>query len=294
MNMTTLSLPEHAVRRCQRMLNSLHSTAYFTADFADALAARGITDPAAAHLTAKTAALGAVGPGTASAALGGIGHGLLARHLPHVWERITPAEVLELRFAAADSTLRRLLGDDTLASPEMAEAARLALRATGACVPQGRPMYAALADVKEPQPAHLALWYAATLLREYRGDGHLCVLVGAGVAGLDALVLHAATGEGVPKDAVIAGQGWSEREWEEAESRLRARGLLDPENQLTEQGRKLREDLEDETDRLDAAPFEHLGGEGVARLTELTESFVRAAADAGAYPAHLRQLFLPV
>ncbi|MDR3081394.1 MAG: hypothetical protein LBV60_10800 [Streptomyces sp.] len=291
--MNTPISSKHAVRRCQRMLNSLHSTAYFSADLATALAVHGVNDPIAVHLAAKTAALGAVGPGTALATLGGLGHSLLARHLPHIWERISPAEALTLRFAAADSTLRRLLGDETVESAAMDEAARLALRATEACVPQGRPMYAALADTEAPKSPHMALWYAATLLREYRGDGHLSVLVGARLAGLDALVTHAATGEGVPREAVIAGQGWSERDWQEAETRLRARDLLDAEGRLTEAGRRLREELEDETDRLDAAPFEHLGAAGVARLTELTESFVRLAADAGAFPAHLSQLFVP-
>ena len=38
------------------------------------------------------------------------------------------------------------------------------------------------------------LWHAITLLREYRGDGHVAALLDAGLSGLDALITHTATG----------------------------------------------------------------------------------------------------
>ncbi|MYS75898.1 hypothetical protein GTY88_36575, partial [Streptomyces sp. SID5926] len=69
--------------------------------------------------------------------------------------------------------------------------------------------------------------------------------------------------------------------------RLRGRGLLDAAGGLTEDGAALREGVERETDRLDAAPYAHLGAEGVARLTELGTGFARTALGAGAFPADL-------
>jgi helix-turn-helix protein len=38
-----------------------------------------------------------------------------------------------------------------------------------------------------------ALWHAITLLREYRGDGHIIALVANGLSGLEALITCAAT-----------------------------------------------------------------------------------------------------
>lgn len=69
--------------------------------------------------------------------------------------------------------------------------------------------------------------------------------------------------------------------------RLRGRGLLDTEGELTASGTELRKGLEDETDRLDRAPYEHLGKAGVARLTELAGGFTAAALEGGAFPADL-------
>ncbi len=44
------------------------------------------------------------------------------------------------------------------------------------------------------------LWHAATLLREYRGDGHLAALLDAQLSGIEAIVTHCATGRGFTED----------------------------------------------------------------------------------------------
>ncbi|SCD35245.1 hypothetical protein GA0115246_100694, partial [Streptomyces sp. SolWspMP-sol7th] len=79
-------------------------------------------------------------------------------------------------------------------------------------------------------------------------------------------------------------------DWEAAADRLRERGLLDAEGELTEAGQALRTRVETETDALDEAPYAHLGAEDVARLTELATGFTRAGIAAGAFPCgDLRQ-----
>ncbi|MGB8940543.1 MAG: hypothetical protein WCD21_09955, partial [Streptomyces sp.] len=72
-----------------------------------------------------------------------------------------------------------------------------------------------------------------------------------------------------------------------AVERLHARGLHDGAAELTEAGVELRKDVEEATDRLDRAPYEHLGAAGVERLTELGTVFAGAALQAGAFPADL-------
>ncbi|AWK12194.1 hypothetical protein SSP531S_37230 [Streptomyces spongiicola] len=278
------SLHPRAGRRCHNAVNPLHSTVYFSPDYARELALIGVEDGGAAYFAGRAAALGAVGPGTVTASFYNFSHELIARHLPAVWDTASPAEVLDARSRAVDATLRRLLGDDTASSPEMAEAARLALRATEACTRHARPLYAAHADLPVPEEPHLALWHAATLLREHRGDGHLAALLSAGLDPLEALVSHTATGKGMSPRWILASRGWRRSDWEAASDRLRERGLLDGDGELTEAGTALRAELEEHTDRLDLAPYEHLGADGVARLTELGRGFLLAAAAAGAFP----------
>ncbi|MGW0948229.1 SCO6745 family protein [Streptomyces sp. NPDC002623] len=285
--MTTAALEPRAGRRCNHPLNSLHATHYFAPELGRELGALGITHPQAVNFAARAAALGAVGAGAVTATFYNYQHDLVARHVPAVWSIATPADVLAARARAVDATLRRLLGEEVLASAEMAEAARLALRAVEACGRSARPLYSAHADLPVPDEPHLAFWHGATLLREHRGDGHLAVLMSAGLDGLEALVTHTATGRGMTPKWVVTTRGWTLDDWNAATARLRDRGLLDGAGELTERGVALREDIEQETDRLDRAPYEHLGAEGVARLTALGATFAKAAVAAGAFPADL-------
>ncbi|MDQ0846640.1 hypothetical protein [Streptomyces sp. V1I6] len=281
------SLHPRAGRRCHNALNPLHSTVYFSPDFTAELAQLGVEDPRAAYFAGRGAAMGAVGPGAVAAAFYNFNHELIAEHLPAVWDTASPEAVLAARLRAVDTTLRRLLGDDAVASPEMAEAAALALRAAEACTRHARPLYAAHADLPVPDEPHLAYWHAATLLREHRGDGHLAALLAAGLDPLEALVSHTATGKGMAPRWILSTRGWGRTDWEAAQSRLRERGLIDAEGELTEAGTALRTELEEHTDRLDRAPYEHLGAEGVERLTELGRGFLTTAALAGAFPENL-------
>jgi hypothetical protein len=280
----TSSLPERAGRRCHNRLNPLHSTHYFSPDLGRELAAVGVEDPTAAYLAVRSAAMGPVGAGVVTATFYNFRPELVARHVPAVWETASPAVVLTARARVVDATLRRLLGEEVRTAKEVAEAAELALRAAQACTPVARPLYAAHAGLPVPEEPHLALWHAATLLREHRGDGHLAVLLAAELDPVEALVSHTATGKGMSPKWALGTRGWKREEWDAAVERLRGRGLLDAEGELTVAGRALRAEVEAETDRLDRAPYEHLGAAGVERLTELAGELAGRVLAAGAFP----------
>ncbi|MFE1854517.1 hypothetical protein ACFYYI_38260 [Streptomyces sp. NPDC002387] len=280
----TIPLPERAGRRCHNLINPLHSTHYFSPDLERELTAVGIEDRRAAYFAVRAAAMGPVGAGVVTATFYNFRPETVARHVPAVWETAPAPVVLAARTRAVDTTLRRLLGEEAVASEEMAEAAELALRAAQACTPQARPLYAAHAALPVPDAPHLAFWHAATLLREHRGDGHLAVLLDAGLGPLEALVTHTATGKGMAPKWALATRGWSREDWDVASGRLRERGLLDADGGLTAQGTALRKEIEVETDRLDRAPYEHLGAAGVERLTDLAGDFLARAFAAGAFP----------
>ncbi|WP_410606479.1 SCO6745 family protein [Amycolatopsis sp. lyj-109] len=280
-----------AGRRCHNYLNALHSTIYFSPELGKDLADLGIGDPMAAYFLGRAAPLGPVGPGVVTATFYGFAHELIAQHVPHAWSLAPPEVVLAARLRAVDATMRSFLSEETLGSPELAEAAELALRATEGCVRPAHPLYAAHADLVVPDSPHLALWHAATLLREHRGDTHFAVLVNAELDGLESLVSHSASSDGMAKEMVMTKRGWTQEDWTAAEDRLRRRRLLTAEGALTGAGLSLRRHLEKETDRLDRHPYEHLGAAGVRRLTELGAGFTKAAAEAGAFPAPLAEFF---
>ncbi|GAA1933575.1 hypothetical protein GCM10009716_46020 [Streptomyces sodiiphilus] len=281
------SLPARAGRHCHAALNPLHSTLYFSPDLGSQLAECGITDSRTAYFAARAAPLGAVGAATVTAVFYNFSPALVARHVPAAWDLASPETVLAARLRAVDATWRRLLGEEAASSAEMAEAADLALRAAEACRPHGRPLCAAHAALPVPDAPHLRLWHAATVLREHRGDGHLTVLLREGLDPLEALVSHSASGHGPSRDWLADTRGWREEDWSAAEERLRERGLLNRHGRLTEDGSALRKEIENETDRLDRAPYEHLGADGVRRLTVLAGGFAAAAREAGAFPPAL-------
>ena len=272
-------------RRCHNSISPVHACVYFAPEQQDALAALGLERGSMTYLAGRAAPLGAVGAGTVTATFYNFNHSHVARYVPAAWAVTTPEAVLTARLRGADRTLRRLLGRDAVESTEMVEAAGLALRATEACRREARPLYAANAELPVPEEPHLALWHAATLLREHRGDCHLTALTVAGLSGIEALVLHNATGTAPTSALFMRTRGWSAQQWGEARDRLRERGLLDEAGDLTETGAALRAEAEAFTDRLDAAPYDHLGPAATSRLTELAGGFTAILRAAGAFPA---------
>jgi hypothetical protein len=195
--------------------------------------------------------------------------------------------VIAARFAAARASLTRLLGGpEAAAAPEIAELAGLLREACAALTPEGRPLYAGHADLPWPEEPLLQLWHGASLLREYRGDGHLAALVHAGLNGIEALITHTATGRGFRESAAKALRGWSEEEWAAACAALAGRGLLDDAG-LTAEGQQLRAHLEVQTDALSADPWLLLGPERTARVVELAKGLTRRVVANGAFPRDL-------
>lgn len=272
------------IRRCYSAHHPLHAAFYFGPEHDAGFASIGLQPGPMAYFAGRAAPLGPVGPGTVSALFYNFHPRLVAEKLPRAWQLAAPELILHTRLQIVDRCLRRLLGEEAILSAELAEAAELALRASEGCTRPGRPMFSANADLPVPEAPHLKLWHAATLLREYRGDGHQAMLLSAELDGLEALVTDTATGTNWKPYYLQANRGWSADDWAAAQQRLRERGLLDAAGELTDRGLQLRRDIEAETDRLDAAPYQLLGAEATRRLTVLAGGFAKRALAAGALP----------
>lgn len=264
-------------RRMHRTLEPYHGMIYFVPEGPDAYERLGLSGRRMGYFASRAAALGAVPAEVVIATFFNFSPALVRRSIPEAWRRADPAEVLDARLAAADAALRRMLGD-AVTSPEMAEAAELARDATRGCRPEGRPLYAAHAALEWPRAPHLVLWHAQTLLREFRGDGHIAALVAEGVTGPEALVVHDATGD-LPSGVLQASRAWSDDEWAAAVGWVRARGWLDADGSLTAEGRESRQWVEDRTDELMLPCWDRLGDAGCARLRELARPFSRTITD---------------
>ncbi|HEU5007219.1 MAG TPA: hypothetical protein VFT67_09615 [Jatrophihabitantaceae bacterium] len=269
--------------RAFRAINSLHSLVYFVPEAEEEFTAIGLRPGSMPYFASRSAPMGPVSPGVTTATFYNFSPAMVARHIPRAWTLASPADVLAARLRVADRALRRLLGE-AVTSAEVTELGALAREATTALAPEGRALYAGHADLPWPDEPHLVMWHAITLLREYRGDGHIAALVAAGLSGIDALITHCATGRGMTMQAAQRLRGWTDEQWSEALAGLNERGLLAGE-QLTDAGADLRAQVERDTDRMDVAAWQHLGEERTQRLIELGKSLSRTVTANGAFPS---------
>lgn len=236
-------------RKTWRSLEAVHGMIYFTPDAPPAYAAIGISSPRAGYFLSRSAAMGAVPADVVIATFFNFHPGLVRRAMDGGWATASPEAVTAARLDAVDRSLRRAFGSEMLGSAELGRAADLIRRAAlVACEhPEGRPLFAGHASLPWPDEAHLVLWHAQTLLREFRGDGHVAALTLAGLSGLDALLSHAGSGD-VPAEVLRVTRAWSEDEWATGLESFAARGFVDGAGAFTAAGRAQRQQIEAATD----------------------------------------------
>lgn len=268
-------------RKTWRTVEPLHAMIYFVPEAASFYESLGITGRNG-YFASRSAPMGAVSAEVVIATFYNFSPELVRRAIPISWDVATPEVVMAARLQAVDASMRRLLGEPSLGSPEMIRAAELArIAACEACIrTEGRPLAAGHAGLDWPDEPHLALWHAQSILREYRGDGHVALLVALGLSGIEALVSHAATGD-ASAQLLRSTRGWSIDEWAGAVESMRSRGWLTGTDELvmTDLGRAERGELEDQTDELAAAPYDALGEEACQELRGLVRPWSKVLAE---------------
>ncbi|WP_324276667.1 SCO6745 family protein [Blastococcus brunescens] len=259
-----------------------HALTYFAQECRDAAEQVGLRGFWNGYFALRAAPLGAVGPELVSAVFYNFAPAFVARRVPGIWADTSPAAALEARLAGVDAAVRRVLGDEWIASAEAAEAMELAATAAAAVDLPGRPLAAANTAVEVPGEPHLVLWQALTTLREHRGDGHSVALVQREVDGVTAHVLAAAAGRS-DREWLMRARGWDDEAWERAVAGLVERRWLD-EDELTAEGLAMVAAIEADTDRLALDPWQALGDAGCDRLAELLTPVRRAVVAAGDWP----------
>ena len=267
-------------RKMWRTLEPFHGLVYFAPEAPAAYEQLGIRGRDG-YFASRSAPMGAVAAEVVVATFYNFNPDLITRAIPAAWQVTTPDALVAARLDAIGAALRRVLGDD-LDDPAVGRAAELARVAADACTPHGRPLYAGHARLPFPEAPHLALWHAITLLREFRGDGHLAALVDARLSGIEALVFHAASGD-VTRGVLQTSRGWPDTAWHAALAGLAERGLVDDAGAFTPEGAALRQHVEDRTDVLALAPWAALGQAGCDELRALVRPLSRAIVERSSF-----------
>ncbi|MGH3444833.1 MAG: SCO6745 family protein [Nocardioidaceae bacterium] len=263
-------------RRCWGDLETLHVVGYFAPETRQAYVDLGL-HPRLSYFAARSAAFGAVDPAVTVATFYVFAPWLVGKALPAAWQVADPGTITDARRRGVLAALHQVLGD-----PDVSEALEISRRACDALSAHGRPLYAAHASLPWPEDDLLALWHAATLLREHRGDGHVALLISAGLDPVESLVLGGLFSHNT--GFLRESRGWSDDEWSKAETRLRNRDLLDDAGALSDSGRTLRQDIEEHTDRLAVEGWAAVGADDCRRLHELVGPLRRQVLDSGVLP----------
>jgi hypothetical protein len=240
-------------------------------------AATGFTDlglsTGASTLGSRAAPLGRVPGAVAATVLAPMCPRAAAPAIDEAWSRTDPETLLAARLRAATAHLVRVLG----AEPPGVERAVALLRPVVDAAPaEGHPLFAGLRSLPWPGTPLGDLWRACDMVRERRGGSHLNAWVAAGLDPVELLLLTEQwRTKPNPGSAGAAGMGWSDAEAAAGRDGLRARGLLDAGDRITEAGRGLRDEVERATDRQERPLVEALR-DGVDELFDLLAPWARA------------------
>lgn len=252
-------------RRMFELVEPIGMIPYSADEPNETMFALGFTDYWDTYFAGRAAPLGPVPAEVVDALFYNFAPGEVARHIPKVWSTTTPEAAIAARRQGCANALRRILGGD-VDTPTFARATDLLLAAATSAPYEGRPMYAALLSIPAPDDVVARLFHAASLLREHRGDGHVAALMTEGVGGLEAHVLFALD-LGLPAEKFGRIHHLPAAQLAEVIDGVRRRGLIGEDGLLSEDGRAVRQRVEDRTDDLAARPYESLTP---AELDELT------------------------
>ncbi len=276
-------------RRTWMTLEPIHAVVYFSPLAAEVYETVGLVGRQG-YFASRAAPLGAASAALVRATFFNFSPDAVNEAIPSAWKNATTTQILGARYelvrkSFAQFTPDHMHTDNTVRAAELAKMA--ALHATQRL--DGRPLFAAHASLPWPsgdEPA-MVLWHAQTLLREFRGDGHIAVLVSEGLTGIDAHVTHIATGT-MPSAIMRSTRAWSDELFDDAVVDLANRGLItraaDGVLSLTAEGLAQRARMEALTDTLAEAPYLALGEADCAELRRAARPFSQALIDAGLSP----------
>jgi hypothetical protein len=201
------------------------------------------------------------------------------------WQITRRDGILAAREQGATAMLQRILGD----KPDGLGRVTDLRRAAAAAAWEGRPIYGGLRSLGFPDHPLAALWRAADLLREHRGDSHV---ISWAVGGADAVEILLLTEQwwGLPARAYTPTRGWTGADMDAGFDRLQRRGLMTDDEMLTDVGRAFREEVEVRTDELERPVLDALGY-NLGELLEHLDAWSDAIIAAGSYPKRISGVY---
>jgi hypothetical protein len=237
------------------------------------------------YFTSRGACMGQVPGEVVASAFGCFNPRFVVPAVAAGWQITTREAILDARERAAKAMLQRILGDRPEGLDRVTDLLR---RAADAAPWAGRAVFGGLRSLGFPDNPMGAMWRAADLVREHRGDSHV---ISWAVGGADAVEVLLLTEQwwGLPSRSYAPTRGWQDPDMDAGFERLQQRGLMNGE-QLTDAGRAFREEIEVRTDELERSVLDALGGD-LDELLEHLDPWADAIVAAGSYPKRVSGMY---
>jgi hypothetical protein len=269
-----MSHPQATIHRMSELTEPI-GTATYSKVCDEAFLALGMRNYWDGYFAGRAAPLGLAPAEVVHAVFYNFAEGEVARHIPWVWGKTTPAEAIAVRERGSVAAIRQMIGQ-LAEDPGLLRVADLATRAALSAPTEGRALYAGLRALAVPEEPVARLWHAATLLREHRGDGHNAALLAHGIGGTEAHVLMALA-LGMRAERFGRVHHLPTAQLAAVVDGLRGRGLVDAAGGFTDAGRATRERIEALTDELAAPAYDVLSADELDELVAGLEPIAAAA-----------------
>lgn len=262
-----------AAARLHNATTLFHAFIYFSPEAAAEYEAIGVHGRAG-YFGSRTAAMGELATELVVATFYNFSPDLVAKSMDGLWAKASAADLQEARWRAVDKAFSTHVRP-VMSAEAVEEAIELSQAAVDGLEWAGRPMAAgnaaqlrALSSGEFAGNDLIRLWQLVTVIREWRGDAHIGLLIAEPLDGAECTVVSEALAPFKP-GAVKTSRAWSEADWAAATDRLGARGWVNADGTITDDGRTKRAKIEHRTNELAVPLIDSIGIEGADRLGEL-------------------------
>ena len=264
-------------RRLRDLVEPIAANVYFAEEAHGAYKELGLSFMPG-YFCSRSACMGQVPGEVVVSAFGVFNPDIVIPAVDEGWSKTDASTILDARLGGAVGGLTRILEG---VPDGAARATELLRRAGDRATAEGHPLYSGLRSLDWPDDPIGQLWRAADLVREHRGDSHVCAWVAHGVGAVE-ITLMTELWWRLPLNTYVATRGWTPEQIDIATDRLRERGLLEGDG-FTPAGEQLRAQIEEATDRQERTVVEGLGDDA-EELFALLEPWSKAVVASGGYP----------
>ena len=269
-------------RRLWNLIEPIASQVYFAPEAHENYGRLGLPGFGGGYFCSRAACMGQVPGQVVVATFAVFNPAIVLPAVEEGWSKTDAPTILQARYDGAVAALRRLLGPIADDTPSLQRATELLRQAADGASFAGRPLFAGLRSLPDDAGGDPvgAMWRAADVLREHRGDCH--VIAWADRVDPVEVTLLTELWWNIRLHSYVKTRGWSDDEITAAIGRLESRGLI-ADGAFTPAGEELRAAIELDTDLGQREIVSNLGDDA-DELIALLEPWAKAVLAGGGYP----------